>query len=94
MLNDYEIEMRQRVTRIESRICRIADGLNIPTADPSKSLHIRYIEDKGVVIDTEVMDVSLSSIIRFLTKEGIEDKVVMIYFEGALVAQVFPKGRK
>lgn len=92
MLNDYEIEMRQRVTRIESRLCRIADGLNIPTADPAKSLKVMHVDPDSADLTTEVVDIGLSSIIRFLTKEGIQVRVARVYFENKLVAQVYPNG--
>ena len=93
MLNDHEIEMRQRVTRIESRICRIADAPKIATGDPSKTMW--KIDEpspvKGVVcIGTSVLDASVSDVIRYLTKEGIADKVACLYFEGQLVERIYP----
>ena len=91
-LNEYELEMRQRVTRIESRICRIADHLGAQTGDPGKTLVVRVETDSRVDVVTTVMDVSLSDVIRFLTREGIEGKVVNLYFEGKLVARVYPAG--
>ena len=93
MLTEHETEMRQRVTRIESRICRIADALSIQTGDPNKTMW-RINEPtpvKGVAcIGTAVLDTSVSDVIRYLTKEGIEDKVACLYFEGQLVARIYP----
>ena len=95
MLTEHETEMRQRITRIESRICRIADSLNIPTGDPSKTMW-KINEPNpvaGVVcIGTTVLDASISDVIRYLTKEGIADKVVCLYFESQLVARIYPGG--
>ena len=93
MLTEHEVEMRQRITRIESRICRIADSLNILTGDPGKTMW-KINEPNpvaGVVcIGTAVLDASISDVIRYLTKEKIEDKVVCLYFEGQLVARIYP----
>lgn len=93
MLTEHENEMRQRVTRIESRICRIADALNIATGDPSKTMWKTDEPNpvQGVVcISTSVLDASISDVIKYLTKEGMKDKVAWLYFEGQLVAVIYP----
>ena len=93
MLTEHEIEMRQRITRIESRICRIADAMNIHTGDPSKTMW--KIDETnpiaGVVcIGTTVLDASISDVLRFLTANGIEGKVACLYYNGGLVARIYP----
>lgn len=94
-LTPHEQEMRQRVTRIESRICRIADALNVPTGDPSKTMWIMptvHAHKNTVCIGTTVLDASISDVLRFLIREGIEGKVACVYFDGLLVARIYPEG--
>jgi len=81
-------EVRQRVTRIESRICRIADFLGARVGNPGNELKITGVGEKGVNIDTPVMDVTLSEIVQFLTHNGIADKVAYVHHNGRLVATV------
>jgi len=89
-LTDHEVEMRQRVTRIESRLCRLAKGLNVQTADPVNLLQVMHETDTLVFISMPVIDTSFSDVIRFLTKEGIEGKVANMYFRNKMVARVYP----
>ena len=81
-------EVRQRVTRIESRICRIADFLGARVGNPSVELKITGLGANGVNIDAPVMDVTLSEIVQFLTHNGIADKVAYVHHNGHLVATV------
>lgn len=81
-------EIRQRTTRIESRICRIADFLGARVGNPSTELKITGVGEKGANIDTPVLDVTLSEIVQFLTANGIADKVAYIHFNGRLIATV------
>lgn len=81
-------EVRQRVTRIESRICRIADFLGARVGNPSNELKITGVGVNGANIETPVLDVTLSEIIQFLTANGVADKVARVYFNGRLIATV------
>ena len=81
-------EVRQRVTRIESRICRIADFLGARVGNPSNELKITGVGVNGVNIETPVLDVTLSEIVQFLTANGIADKVARVHFNGRLIATV------
>lgn len=85
-------EILQRVTRIESRLCRLGDALCIDLRASDKGLKLGTQTDITVVVHTPAMDVALSQIGQFLTREGIEGKVALIYFRGALMARVYPKG--
>ena len=79
-------EVRQRVTRIESRICRIADFLGAHVGTPAKEMEIRVELENSVEIDIPVMDITFSEIIQFLAKQGKQRKVAYIYFNGMRVA--------
>lgn len=84
-------EICQRVTRIESRVCRLGDLLGADLRANDKGLRLLSQTDVTVSLSTTAMDVTLSQIARFLTKEGIEGKVALVYFNGVLVARTYPE---
>ena len=79
-------EIRQRLTRVESRICRIAEFLGAPVGDPKKALEITYETDAYVDVTTPVLDLTISEVIHFLHSAGKEGKVAHMYFKGQCVA--------
>ena len=79
-------EIVQRTTRLESRMCRIADHFGIRTGSPEKDLRIIASGDQAVHIATDAMDVALSELTAFLTRNGIKGKVAHVYFNDTLVA--------
>lgn len=84
-------EIRQRLTRVESRICRMADFIGAKVGDPSKDLQIvPQPDDSFVVVTTPVLDVTISEVLHFLHKEGITGKVAYINFGGTDVAAIIP----
>jgi hypothetical protein len=85
-----EDQILQRVTRIESRICRISDHWGIKTNSPDKNMSIYYENAKIVNVDIDVMDSALSDILRFLRDQGKQDKVAHIFFGGSQVATIYP----
>lgn len=83
-------EVLQRVTRIESRLCRVADHWGIKTNSPDKRMVAYYENTKIVNIDIDAMDTSVSDILRFLRDQGKQDKVAHIFFMGSQVATIYP----
>lgn len=83
-------EVLQRVTRIESRLCRLGDLLGSDLRSSDKGLRVMSYSDATVSISMPALDVGLSQIARFLTKEGIEGKVALLYYQGKLVARTYP----
>ena len=83
-------EIRQRLTRVESRICRIADYIGAKVGDPAKELKFLGHVDGGTtwIVSTPVMDVTFSEAIHFLHKEGIAGKVA-IMFNGQKIAELY-----
>lgn len=86
-------ELRQRLTRMESRVCRIADFLGAQVGSPSKALVLIGTTDTEVHVETPAMDVTLSELVQFLTKEGKGDKVAHVYHNHRLVAILQPSRR-
>lgn len=80
-------EVRQRVTRIESRLCRIADHLGAHVGTPSKELCLST-RDGTLAVTTPAMDVTLSELLQFLTSQGVAGKVVFVRFAGRTVATI------
>lgn len=83
-------EVRQRVTRIESRLCRLADALGVSVGTPDKQLRITQETDGYVRIETQQMDVTLSEISFFLTKQGKQGKIALVSYKGRTVATTYP----
>lgn len=81
-------EIRQRLTRVESRICRIGDHVGASVGDPKKTLEIVDENEDAVVVSTPVMDLTLSEIRQFLTSRGKEDKVAFVQFRGQTVCRM------
>ena len=88
-MTDIE-QVLQRVTRIESRLCRVADHWGIKTNSPDKYMELYHETDKVVFVSTDVMDTALSDILRFLRDQGKQDKVAHIFFMGSQVATIYP----
>ena len=88
---DIAREVLQRVTRIESRICRLGDVMGADLRSSDKGLKVIAQTDTTVSVTTRVLDVAVSQILRFLTTEGIEGKVVLVYHDGHLLARIYPR---
>lgn len=84
-------EIQQRVTRIESRICRLGDALDVPLRSTSKGLKLISAGPTAATVEAPALDVALSEIVRFLTELGIQGKVVSIKYQGAVIATIYPK---
>ena len=94
MPNSSELEsivrdIRQRVTRIESRICRIGDEMGISLGEPKKGLYVLNESEDEVKVSTLVMDISLSEVLHFLNSHGIENKDALVLYNGIEVARIF-----
>ena len=87
-MNDLLLEIRQRLTRVESRICRIGDHVGASVGDPTTALAITDENEDSLSVSTPVLDVTLSEIRQFLTAEGKEDKVAFIKFQGRPVCRM------
>lgn len=83
-------EIRQRLTRVESRLCRVADKVGAGIDSPAKGLVIFDENEDEVHIETPALDVTLSEILHFLTKEGVTGKVAHVFFGDDLIAEIQP----
>lgn len=81
-------EIRQRLTRVESRICRMAEAQGIKVGDPTKDLTIIRELDDAIVVGTPVLDVTISEVIHFLHKEGKAGKIAYVQLGGMHVATI------
>ena len=84
------LETNQRVTRIESRLCRIAEALRVDVSTPTKQLDITFENPKVVYVSTAVLDVTLSEVVRFLTRQGKQGKIAHVFFNDSQIATVYP----
>lgn len=91
-LNEHETDMRARATRIESRLVRIAQALDIETGSPAKGLKLRGGTPTQAYVHTESNLVSIADVEKFLTESGIEGKVALVYYGGQLLARIYPRG--
>lgn len=94
MCDDITTDIRARVTRIETRLVKIAQAMGIETGTSCKGLKLRGVENEQAYVYADSAAVSLADIHNFLTKEGIQDKVALVYFNGRLVARVYPLGEE
>lgn len=83
-------EIRQRATRIESRICRMADALGISVGAPDKALTITKETEDFVRVDTEQLDLTISEVKLFLGKQGKQGKIALVSYAGRTVATIYP----
>jgi len=83
------VELRQRMTRVESRICRIGDHLSVQMRAPKDGLRVIRETAAEVDVSAPVMDITLSELVAGLRKLGIQGKTAHVYFEGRLQA-TFP----
>lgn len=90
-LEDVVREIRQRVTRIESRICRIGDGLEISLRNPKKGLKVLSVSEDAVALSTECLDIALSELISFSERNGFADREVDIFHGDVLISTLFLK---
>lgn len=81
-------EIRQRLTRVESRICRMAEAQGIKVGDPTKDLSVVRELGDAIVVSTPVLDVTISEVIHFLHKEGKAGKIAYVQFGGIHVATI------
>lgn len=84
-------ELRQRVTRIESRIVRIGEHVGAPISNPLADMLIDCAEDGTLLMYPRAMDVSLSGLRAELRKKGMEDKIAEVWFGGHRVATIHPE---
>jgi len=82
-------EIRQRVTRIESRVCRLGDTLNIQLTNPKHGLQLIQETAEVVEISTAVMDITLSELTSYLQRQKLKNRDTDIYFEGQLIATLY-----
>jgi hypothetical protein len=87
-------EIRQRVTRIESRICRIGDGLDISLRSPKNGLKVLSIAEDVVEVHTECMDIAISELISFAERSGFSNLEVDVFHEGYLITTIIPKANR
>lgn len=87
---DTHKEILQRVVRIESRICRLGEAFGLGLRANVPGLRLGTQTDTSAVIHTPTLDIALSQIEHFLTANGIEGKVALIYYRGALKARIYP----
>lgn len=91
-LNEYETDMRARATRIECRLVKLAQAFGIETGNPIKGLKLRGSTPTQVYVHTELKTASFADVEKFLTESGIEGKVALVYYEGQLLARIYPRG--
>ena len=91
-LNEYETDMRARATRIESRLVKVAQSLGIETGNPAKGLKLRGGTPTQAYVHTESRLVNFADVEKFLTDSGIEGKVALVYYDGQLLARIYPRG--
>ena len=63
-------EIRQRVTRIESRICRIGDALDISLRNPKEGMRVVSVSAEAVELSIDCCDTALSELISFVEKSS------------------------
>lgn len=83
-------EIRQRVTRMESRICRIADHLKIDVRAQKDGFRIQNETASELQLSVPMLDVALSELLRYLDKEELGQKAVHVYLGGRQVATLYP----
>lgn len=83
-------EVRQCVTRIESRICRIAEHLQVNMRPPKDGFLIRSETAEDMELSLPMLDISLSELLNYLHKEKFDQKVVHVYFGGVRVVTLYP----
>jgi hypothetical protein len=83
-------EVRQRVTRMESWICRIADHLKVYMRTPKDGFRIRSETAEKMELSVPMLDISLSELLNCLHKEELDQKAVHVYFGGSQVATLCP----
>lgn len=91
-LNEYETDMRARATRIESRLVKVAQSLGIETGSPARGLKLRGGTPTQAYVYTESKLVNFADVEKFLTESGIEGKVALVYYDGQLLARIYPRG--
>lgn len=82
-------ELRQRVTRIESRICRIGDHLEIHLTNPKDGITVNKETEDVVEMSIPIMDITLSELISYLKKRRLNNRETDVYFENELVATIY-----
>lgn len=91
--NELELivrEVRQRVTRMESRICRIADHLQVSFRAPKDGFRIQSETAEELELSVPMLDIALSELLNYLHKEELDHKTVHLYFGGSRVGTLYP----
>lgn len=88
---DLLLELRQRVTRIESRICRLGDHVGANLSDTVKQIRIVDVDDTEVAVYIPALDVALSALMSALRDKGKAGKIATVWFDGRQVAQFYPQ---
>lgn len=81
-------ELRQRITRIESRVCRIGDHLGISVQLDKKKPVIVGSTNEIIEVEIPAMDLSLGNIIAFLRHEQLRDREAVVIFKGEEIAYI------
>jgi hypothetical protein len=81
-------ELLKRTTRIESRLVKLAEGMDIPVKlPPTIRAQVSSVGECQVIIDD--MEVPISSIVEACQKRGAVDTWAAVHCGGQWVAQVF-----
>ncbi len=89
-MSDQLTEVLQRVTRLESRLCRLGEHMGTSLRTTSKGLRITEHTEHAVSVATPALDIAVSEVHSWLRKQGIEGKVVLLYFRFQLIARLYP----
>lgn len=92
-LDQIAREIRQRVTRIESRICRIGDALDISLRNPKEGIRVISVSEEAIELSIDCFDVALSELISFVERSGFSNLEVDVYNGRNLIATLLPKGK-
>ncbi len=86
---DMLAELRQRVVRIESRICRLGDHIGANLSDTVKQVRIADIDDTEVAVYLPALDIALSALLNLLKEKGKAGKIATVWFDSRQVAQFY-----
>lgn len=91
--NEYETlrEVRQRVTRIESRLVNLGEQLGAVMHSSNKAMAVSYAADNDFTADVELvgLDTSFSDVLHFVEKEEVADGIVRIRHKGKLIGIIY-----
>ena len=82
-------DVRQRVTRIESRLVSMGEQLGAVMHSSNKAM---VLSESGTEVDIVGLDTSFSDVLHFLEKEGIQGTAVRVFHKERHVATINPTG--